>query len=236
MGRIIRYIAAFAVIALFAPREAEAVHAVVEAEAPAPLVERDVVAESHLYCLALAVFFEGGSTDETIEGQQHIAKVVTERARERRRKWGGRDICDVVFYKRMGVCQFSFACLPLARRTPHGGQRWRQAIAIARDALDSASDPHGDDIRYYMNPALTSDRNACRFRKEFVPVAKAGRHEFFREPTEAERAAIAVEQHVECVRYQAALEAQRRKAKAAAEKKRLAAMKKKQKRSRVAKR
>jgi hypothetical protein len=235
MGRIIRYVAAFALLALFAPHGAQAVHAVVDAEAPVATVERDILAESHLHCLALAVFFEGGSTDETIEGQQFIARVVTERARERRRKWGGRDICDVVFYKRAGVCQFTFACLPLARRTPHGGQRWRQAIAIAREALER-SERHADEIRYYMNPALTSDRNACRFRKEFVPVAKAGRHEFFREPTEAERATIAVEQHAECVRYQAALEAQQRKAKAAAEKKRLAALKKKQKRSRVAKR
>ncbi len=235
MGRIIRYVAALALLALFAPRGAEALHAVVELEAPATPAERDIVAESHLYCLALAVYFEGGSTDETVEGQQFIARVVTERARERRRKWGGSDICDVVFYKRAGVCQFSFTCLPQARRTPHGGQRWRQALSIARDAIESTSERHDDEIRYYMNPALTSDRNACRFRKEFVPVAKAGRHEFFREPTEAERAAIAVAQHAECVRYQAALEAQRRKAKAAAEKKRLAAMKK-AKRSRVAKR
>jgi hypothetical protein len=235
MGRIIRYVAALALLALFAPRGAEALH-VVELEAPATPAERDIVAESHLFCLALAVYFEGGSTDESVEGQQFIARVVTERARERRRKWGGGDICDVVFYKRAGVCQFSFACLPYARRTPNGGQRWRQALAIARETLESGSERHGDEIRYYMNPALTSDRNACRFRKEFVPVAKAGRHEFFREPTEAERAGIAVAQHAECVRYQAALEAQRRKAKAAAEKKRLAAMKKKAKRSRVAKR
>jgi hypothetical protein len=236
MIRIIRYVAVLALLALFAPRGAEALQADVEIDDPAAPAERDIVAESHLHCLALAVFFEGGSTDETVEGQQFIARVVIERARERRRKWGGGDICDVVFYKRVGVCQFTFACLPLARRTPRGGQRWRQALAIARDTIESGSERQGDDIRYYMNPALTSDRNACRFRKEFVPVAKAGRHEFFREPTQAERAAIAVAQHAECVRYQAALEEQRRKAKAAAERKRLAAMKKKAKRSRVAKR
>jgi hypothetical protein len=235
MERIIRYVAVLALLALFAPRGAEALPAVFDFEDPATPAERDIVAESHLYCLALAVYFEGGSTDETIEGQQYIAWVVTERARERRRKWGGGDICEVVFYKRAGVCQFTFACLPQARRTPHGGQRWRQAIAIARETLSGSERP-ADEVRYYMNPALTSDRNACRFRKELVPVAKAGRHEFFREPTEAERAAIAVAQHAECVRYQAALEAQRRKAKAAAERKRLAAIKKKAKRSRVAKR
>src|SRR5687767_6878050 len=80
----------------------------VEADTPA----RDVIAETHLYCMALAVYFEGGSTAENLEGQQHIASVVFERAKANVRKWGGADICDVVFYKRAGVCQFSFACLP----------------------------------------------------------------------------------------------------------------------------
>ena len=72
---------------------------------------------------------------ETLEGQRHIARVVIERARADWRKWGGREICNVVFYKRAGVCQFSFACLPLARRTPRGGRRWETAMAIASEEL-----------------------------------------------------------------------------------------------------
>jgi hypothetical protein len=74
-------------------------------------------------------------------------------------------------------------------------------------------------IRYYMNPALTPDRNACRFRKEFVPVLEAGRHQFFREPTHAELAALKQDEPVECkraaeaeARKRAALEAKRRAA------------------------
>ena len=153
--------------------------------------ERDIKAETDLYCLAVAIFFEGGSTAETLEGQRHIARVVTERAKAGLRKWGGRDICDVVFYKRAGVCQFTFACLPLARRTPRGGARWETALAVAREELEGRSEVSEGSIRYYMNPALTSDRNACRFRKEFVPVLEAGRHHFFREPTEAERRELA---------------------------------------------
>jgi len=80
-----------------------------------------------------------------------------------------------------------------------------------------------------MNPQATSDRNACRFRREFVPVVEAGRHQFFREPTEAERAPLAKSDPVECQRYQAALEAKKRAAKLAALKKkhRLAALAKK---------
>jgi hypothetical protein len=91
-------------------------------------------------------------------------------------------------------------------------------------------------VRYYMNPDMTSDRNACRFRKEFVPVVKAGRHEFFREPNEAERAVLMTTEHTACVRYAAAVEAAKRKAKALAAKKRAALAKKKAKRAKYAKR
>jgi hypothetical protein len=76
---------------------------------------------------------------------------------------------------------------------------------------------------YYMNPMLTSDRNACRFRKEFVPMLEAGRHHFFREPTAAERAMLAAREPIECKRYADAVEAKKRAA--AAAKKRLEARK-----------
>jgi hypothetical protein len=189
---------------------------------------RDIVGETQLHCIALAVYFEGGSTFESEEGQRHIARVVVERAKANLRKWGGSDLCDVVFYKKAGVCQFSFACLPLARRMPQPGRAWDQALAISADELAGRSDVLADSIRYYMNPALTSDRNACRFRKEFVPVLEAGRHHFFREPTEFERADLRNSNPIECQRYQAALEAKKRVAKALAEKrKRLALLKKK---------
>jgi spore germination cell wall hydrolase CwlJ-like protein len=193
--------------------------------------EPNIVADSHLHCVALAVYFEGGSTAETPEGQRHIARVVAGRAKANVRKWGGADICDVVFYRRNGVCQFSFACLPVARRTPRGGERWAHSLAIARDELEGRSDIGERNIRYYMNPALTSDRNACRFRKEFVPVVEAGRHEFFREPTEAERTTLGSSEYAECKRYQAALEAKKRAAKALAEKRRLAALAKKKRKT-----
>ena len=172
-------------------------------------------AETDVYCLALAVYFEEGSTSEFLDGQRHIARVVTQRARADRPKWGGRDICDVVFHKRAGVCQFSFACLPQARRTPRGGSRWQRAIEIAGEELAGRSELSESSIRYYMNPALTSDRNACRFRKEFVPVLESGRHEFFREPNEDERKALAASEPVECQRYKAALELKAKLAKAA---------------------
>jgi hypothetical protein len=151
-----------------------------------------------LYCLTLAIYFEGGSTGESEEGQRHIARVVNLRAQSNRRIWGGSDLCDVVFYHRRDVCQFSFACLPLARRTPRFGPAWQYSQAIAMEELEGRSDVHARFIRYYMNPALTPPKNACRFRREFVPVVVAGRHHFFREPLARERAEIARGEYDEC--------------------------------------
>ncbi len=165
-----------------------------ESLAPAQAIE----AQTELYCLALAVYFEGGSTAESEAGQRQIARVVVDRAKENQRKWGGAKLCDVVFYKRAGVCQFSFACLPQARRTPHGGAAWERSRAIAQDEFLAKSEIEDDGIRYYLNPALTSNRNVCRFRREFVPVREAGRHQFFREPTAEERAALAKGEFAEC--------------------------------------
>jgi hypothetical protein len=178
-----------------------------------PLLEgADVVAETETYCLTLALYFEGGSTGETEHGQRHIARVVMERAKADRRIWGGKTLCGVVFYQAKGVCQFSFACLPLARRTPRRGPAWQFSSAIARAALASRNDDLDELIRYYMNSELTPLRNECRFRKEFVPVTKAGRHEFFREPTAAERKDLARAEFDACSRYAALLEAQKVKA------------------------
>ena len=159
-----------------------------------------VINENDLYCLTLAVYFEGGSTAETEEGQRYIARVVNLRAQANRRIWGGADICNVVFYNRRGVCQFTFACLPLARRSPRENAAWRYSQEIARDELGGRGGVHAIFIRYYMNPSLTPAKNACRFRREFVPVAVAGRHHFFREPLARERAQVASGDYAECKR------------------------------------
>ena len=175
--------------------------------------EHDLLALAHHYCLALAVYFEGGSTGESELGQRHIARVVIGRAKANKPKWGGGDLCDVVFYKRGRVCQFSFACLPPARRTPKGGPAWEHSLAIARDELMGRTNVKVRSIRYYMNAALTPARNACRFRKEFMPVVQAGRHEFFREPTTQELVRLARSKPAECVRHARAKKSKKRIAK-----------------------
>jgi hypothetical protein len=178
-----------------------------------PWLARDVVAETEHYCMTLALFFEGGSTGESEEGLRHIARVIGERAKANRRIWGGSTICGVVFYQAKGVCQFSFACLPLARRTPRKGALWTISAEIARDELEGRNADLPTLLRYYMNAEFTPARNECRFRREFVPVVKAGRHEFFREPTSWERKEVAQGDYEACRRHEALLKAAQERAK-----------------------
>jgi hypothetical protein len=182
-------------------------------------IQRDTRAQSHGFCLTLAIYFEGASTFEPEIGQRHIARVIHERARANKPKWGGADICDVVFYMSKRVCQFSFTCLPLARRTPRFGPAWQRAREIADEELQGRNEVSEQTIRYYMNASQTPLRNACRFRKEFVKVVDAGRHEFFREPTFEEREELARSRFEECEKYTQQLKA------AEAKRKRLAALK-----------
>jgi hypothetical protein len=163
--------------------------------------------------MTLALFFEGGSTGESEEGLRHIARVIGERAKANRRIWGGSTICGVVFYQAKGVCQFSFACLPLARRTPRQGALWSFSAEIARDELEGRNADLPTLLRYYMNAEYTPARNECRFRREFVPVVKAGRHEFFREPSSRERREVAQGDYEACRRHEAMLKAAQERAK-----------------------
>lgn len=220
MGKVL-YAVAFAIVVCPSAFAHHAANIVAPSAPSYRTVERDVRAESQAYCLTLGIYFEGASTHEPEVGQRHIARVIHERARSNLRKWGGSDICDVVFYMRKGVCQFSFTCLPLARRTPGFGVAWQRARSIADEELQGTNEVEERSIRYYMNTALTPPRNACRFRKEFVKVVDAGRHEFFREPTMEERAELANGRFEECERHAQQLRAQE------AKRKRLAALKKK---------
>ena len=82
-----------------------------------------------------------------------------------------------------------------------------------------------------MNAEFTPARNECRFRREFVPVVKAGRHEFFREPTSWERKEVAQGDYEACRRHEAMLKAAQERAK----KKKLAKHKKGKDKQKLAK-
>jgi vacuolar-type H+-ATPase subunit H len=64
-----------------------------------------------------------------------------------------------------------------------------------------------------MNAELSALKNVCAFRKEFVPVVRAGRHEFFREASSEERAALAKTNPEACQRYAELLKAKAKKTK-----------------------
>jgi len=162
---------------------------------------RDVVAADELFCITLALFFEGGSSGEPEEGLRHIARVIGERAKDNRREWGGGTICGVVFHREKGVCQFSFACLPRARRTPRKGRLWDISAEIARDEIEGENEGPDHAIRYYMNAELASLRSVCWFRRWLVRVIEAGRHEFFREPTPQELEEMSQTEFDACTRH-----------------------------------
>ena len=169
----------------------------------------DSVAASEFYCMTLALFYEGGSSGESEEGLRHIARVIAERAKANRPTWGGPTICGVVFHKAAGVCQFSFTCLPSAPRTPRMGPLWDFAATIAAEQLNGENAGPDDRIRYFMNAELSSLRSVCWFRRELVPVAKVGSHEFFREPTDSELKQLSEIEFAACTGYAASLNAQR---------------------------
>ena len=174
---------------------------------PAPS-QLDLVARE-LYCMTLALFFEGGSSGEPEDGLRHIAHVIAERARANRPTWGGSTICGVVFHKTRGMCQFSFTCLPSSRRTPRMGPLWDFAAAIAGEELRGENFGPDDRIRYFMDPELSSRRSVCWFRRALILVAKVGSHEFFREPTDFELEELSEIEFDACRRYVASLHAQR---------------------------
>ncbi len=169
----------------------------------------DSVAASEFYCMTLALFFEGGSSGEPEGGLRHIARVIAERAKANRPTWGGPTICGVVFHKAAGVCQFSFTCLLSALRTPRMGPLWDFAARIAVEQLKGENAGPDDRIRYFMNAELSSLRSVCWFRRELVPVAKIGSHEFFRAPTESELKELSEIEFAACTRYAASLNFQR---------------------------
>lgn len=69
--------------------------------------EAQEVDQRHLECIAHAVY--GESRDEPLEGQYAVAWSVIFRAQANRPYFGGRDICDVVYKRRM---------------TANGTERW----------------------------------------------------------------------------------------------------------------
>jgi hypothetical protein len=137
----------------------------------------------HKDCLAHALHFEGGSTGEPEIGLRFIGKTITGRASENLSKWGGSDVCDVVFRKVGEICQFTFACLPASQRTPVAGAAWELSKRIAAEEIEGGNtDLEHVSQRHYLNPEQTSSRMICLFDREYVLLTQAASHIFYRVP------------------------------------------------------
>ena len=122
-------------------------------------------------CLAQAIYYEAGFEGET--GRRAVAQVVLNRVRH---PAFPHSVCEVVYQRTGGVCQFTFACDGALARIPVPAV-WERSLREAREALAGqvetsvgmATHYHAD----YVYPAW-----APRLEK----VAAIGQHLFYRWP------------------------------------------------------
>ena len=119
-----------------------------------------------LQCLAGAVYFE--SRGEPLEGQLAVAKVIMNRAEDRR--WPS-SYCAVVYQR----SQFSFVKNGRMPRIKTGSAAWKRAQAIARIAHRGLWDSSADDAVYFHAKYV---RPGWSRRK--VAVATIDTHVFYR--------------------------------------------------------
>jgi hypothetical protein len=122
-------------------------------------------------CLADAIYYEAGG--EPLEGRRAVAQVVLNRVRH---PLYPKSVCGVVFQgaERPTGCQFTFACDGAMRRTPDP-QGWREAVAVAREALDGFVETAvGASTHYHalsVRPGWAAALQATR---------RIGHHQFYR--------------------------------------------------------
>lgn len=221
-------------VALFWALLGPAAHAAGEAEMPDTDRPARVVmaaeidrAQNIKFCLTMAAYYEGGSTDEPEEGVREYVRTILYRMSRNLPKWGGNTVCGVVYKLYNGVCQFTFAC-KAGNRKPPENPRWLQTERIVEEELIAYEEGVRNGLPYYYNPRETAWRVQCRWRKELVPVRHAGRHLYFREPDSRQEAReLARGNYPECHRAKAAVakakaKARTKLAKAKKYKKRLA--------------
>lgn len=222
---MLRHAIALALLAggLFAPNTASAMPVLNEKDfarlTQQTLTYERIKFENDSHVLALALYWEGGSTGEPVDGMRRIAEVIKTRVALNRSDFGGGEFHDVVYHahkSKLGkkVCQFSFACLSSTKRKPIAGERWELAREVARDALRDKVRPAQEEVaEYYLNPQFSTLKSICWFKTKLVEAGQTGRHIFWRErkawdgPREE-----AAEKPEECLKLEAMEEAAKRKA------------------------
>lgn len=152
-----------------------------------PIHSDDVVLTRNEWCVARAVYFEGGSSKypEPYVGLQLAAYVMKARGLEDLRMWGWYTGCGVVNKNAGGVYQFSAMANEKNRTARPGGWRWRQVVMATLSVYRYGWHPaivfggRWDEIRYYMRRSYSNPDNVRRFDAEFDYIGTVGHHEFF---------------------------------------------------------
>lgn len=141
-----------------------------------PLIWRaEAVSQQHplnpqeLKCLADNIYYE--ARGEPIEGQIAVAQVTLNRVRQGR--WGS-TVCDVVYYKRNGVCQFSWVCMPKAKPNQTQYVKTKQVAERTASYLYT-------DVQYKYNTAMHFHSNKVKpkWHKRLNKVKQTGNHIFY---------------------------------------------------------
>lgn len=106
------------------------------------LESRQQFSQRELHCLAENIYWE--SRGEPVEGQIAVAQVTINR--KQLGLWG-KDLCQVVYYKRNKVCHFSWVCNKLAKRKDP--QQWQTAQLVA----DRVANLHYTQYQYKYRTA-----------------------------------------------------------------------------------
>lgn len=148
---------------------------------------RYVVLRMEMECLVHNIYREARS--EPYEGQLMVAYVHAQRREANRPDWGGNTYCGTMSHP----FQFSWYN---DKRLRFAQPRNEKALETARAVVNQVTagwKPQGELARaqYYLYQRASSQRSICWFRRSLVLVGKVGNHEFYAEPTVAERKKLA---------------------------------------------
>ncbi len=127
------------------------------------------VNNKQLMCLAKNVYYEAGS--ESDKGKAAVAHVTLNRTNS---SHFPDSVCNVVYQKSRGVCQFSWVCHKKAPPKTHT-DNWADSLRIARDALEGEiRDPTYGALFFhavYVKPIWS---------RTFKKTIRIGNHIFYR--------------------------------------------------------
>jgi len=127
------------------------------------------VNNKQLMCLAKNVYYEAGG--ESDKGKAAVAHVTLNRANS---PHFPDSVCNVVYQRSRGVCQFSWVCMRKAQPRKHT-DTWAESLRIAREALKGeVRDPTYGALFFhavYVKPVWS---------RTFKKTIRIGNHIFYR--------------------------------------------------------